>query len=381
MTTEKDLLNLINERVMEGRTVEYKEALPGSSDSDKKEFLADVSSFANTSGGDLYFGIREREGIPTELVGLELQDADATILRLENLIRDGIEPRLPSLRIEKVDLTTSKAVLVIAIPRSWALPHAVRVSGRFHARNSAGKYQLDVGELRRLFIQSESLAERLREFRRDRLALIEAGESPLTTQEPAKIVLHLIPLQSFSPGILLDLVDLEESLPSLALISGYSAYSRHNFEGLLYYSVIHDTGLTALYSQIFRNGCIEAVDTFLLSHRGSKRYIPSQAFETKIAKALGAYLKVMRHLGVQPPIYIALSFMNVAGYYMAVSNTMDPLRTPLIDRRELLLPEVAIEDLEGEPYVILRPLFDMVWNAAGWPRSMNYDEDGNRRDS
>lgn len=381
MTTEKDLWNLINERVMEGRTVEYKEALPGSSDSDKKEFLADVSSFANTSGGNLYFGIREREGIPTDLVGLELQDADATILRLENLIRDGIEPRLPPLRIEKVDLTTSKAVLVIAIPRSWALPHAVRVSGRFHARNSAGKYQLDVGELRRLFIQSESLAERLREFRRDRLALIEAGESPLTTQEPAKIVLHLIPLQSFSPGILLDLVDLEESLPSLALISGFSGYSRHNFEGLLYYAVIRDTGLTASYSQILRNGCIEAADTFLLSHRDNKRYIPSQAFETKIAKALGDYLKVMRLLGVQPPIYIALSFLNVSGYYMAVSNTIDPLRVPLIDRRELLLPEVAIEDLEGDLYAILRPLFDMVWNAAGWPRSMNYDEAGNRRDS
>ncbi|MGH7485201.1 MAG: AlbA family DNA-binding domain-containing protein, partial [bacterium] len=104
--TEADLLSLIAARVMEDRTVEYKEALPGGTDSDKREFLADVSSFANSSGGNLYFGIRELEGIPVELVGLDLQDADATIQRIENLIRDGIEPRLPPLRIEKVELSS-----------------------------------------------------------------------------------------------------------------------------------------------------------------------------------------------------------------------------------------------------------------------------------
>jgi hypothetical protein len=37
--------------VREGRQLEYKETLPGNSDDDKKEFLADVSSFANAAGG------------------------------------------------------------------------------------------------------------------------------------------------------------------------------------------------------------------------------------------------------------------------------------------------------------------------------------------
>lgn len=373
---EADLLSLIDSRVMEGRTVEYKEALPGGSDSDKKEFLADVSSFANTSGGNLYYGIREIEGIPVELVGIELQDADATIQRLENLLRDGLEPRLPPLKIEKVELSSSKAVIVIIIPRSWALPHAVKANGRFYARHSTGKYPLDVGELRRLFIQSESLPERIRNFRRDRIALIEAGESPLTTRGSAKIILHLLPLQAFSPGTLLDLEQLEERMPSLSLIPGYGTHSRHNFDGLLNYSVVRDTGSTVAYTQLFRNGCIEAVDTFLLTN-ASRRHIPSQSFEEKIARALGSYLRIMQDIGVQPPIYVALALLHVDGYYMAVNNYLDPMDVQRIDRSELLLPEIAIEKFGTQPYAILRPLFDMVWNAAGWPRSMNYDEEGN----
>jgi len=373
--TEADLLNLIDSRVMEGRTVEYKEALPGGTDSDKKEFLADVSSFANASGGNLYFGIRESEGIPVELVGLDLQDADATIQRLENLIRDGIEPRLPPLKIEKVELASSKAVIVMTIPRSWALPHAVKASGRFHARHSTGKYPLDVGELRRLFIQSESLPERMRNFRRDRIALIEAGESSLTTRDAAKIILHLLPLQAFSPGTLFDLAELEERIPNPLLIPGYGTHYRHNFDGILHYAVVRDTGSTVAYTQFFRNGCIEAVDTFLLSSN-NRPSIPSREYEEKIAKTLGSYLKVMQDIGLQPPVYVALALLHVDGYYMAVSNSIGTMDVQPIDRSELLLPEIAIENLGNHPYAILRPLFDMVWNAAGWPRSMNYDEEG-----
>ncbi|MCD6594362.1 ATP-binding protein, partial [bacterium] len=57
--SEEDLQALIDNSVLEGKTIEYKQSLPGNSDSDKKEFLADISSFANASGGDLIYGILE----------------------------------------------------------------------------------------------------------------------------------------------------------------------------------------------------------------------------------------------------------------------------------------------------------------------------------
>jgi hypothetical protein len=47
-----------------------------------------------------------------------------------------------------------------------------------------------------------------------------------------------------------------------------------------------------------------------------------------------------------------------------------------IQEQKLILPELFIE---GSPIVVeteMRSLFDMLWNAAGWPRSFNYGADG-----
>ncbi len=52
-----DIDALVANAVSERRTIEYKLVLPENADSNKKEFLADVSSFANAAGGDLLFGV------------------------------------------------------------------------------------------------------------------------------------------------------------------------------------------------------------------------------------------------------------------------------------------------------------------------------------
>ena len=65
--TEADLQYYIDEEIVETKTIEYKEKLPGKIDKDKnkkedknkdkKEFLGDVSSFANAAGGHIIYGI------------------------------------------------------------------------------------------------------------------------------------------------------------------------------------------------------------------------------------------------------------------------------------------------------------------------------------
>ena len=77
LVTEIDLQNLIEKEVHEGKKIEYKETLPGNSDRDKKEFLGDVSSFANESGGYIIYGISEdrNKGIPEEIKGLNISQS------------------------------------------------------------------------------------------------------------------------------------------------------------------------------------------------------------------------------------------------------------------------------------------------------------------
>ena len=91
---------LVTNGVSESRTLEYKEIISASTDADKREFLADVSSFANASSGDIVFGIikygdanNKPTGVPASADGLG-GVTDPEILRLETIIRDGIEPRM-----------------------------------------------------------------------------------------------------------------------------------------------------------------------------------------------------------------------------------------------------------------------------------------------
>src|SRR5260370_6859283 len=163
---ESDILDLISNGIEEGREIDYKELLKIGSDGDKKEFLADVSSFANASGGHLVLGVAETNGRPTAIKPITVAGWDAERLRIESLLRDGISPRV-AIELAAIPVTPSGHVIVIRIPRSWSGPHMVSFprSAKFHSRNSGGKYQLDVGELRTAFTSGAQVGELIRTFR------------------------------------------------------------------------------------------------------------------------------------------------------------------------------------------------------------------------
>lgn len=44
---------------------------------------------------------------------------------------------------------------------------------------------------------------------------------------------------------------------------------------------------------------------------------------------------------------------------------------------DLLLPEIIINENSDSIEQKFRPVFDMIWNAAGVSRSLNFDENNN----
>lgn len=374
--TEEDLRSLISALVAEQRTLDYKRDLPGNTEGDKVELRADISSFANAAGGHLIFGMEAKKGIPIALSGVETDDADSQILRLEAIAREGIKPRVLGLATRAVNLASGRKVIIMRIPRSWEAPHMmVNASqwGRFYSRNSAGKYLLDIGEVRSVFIRSQTLAERLRAFRAERLSKIVAGETPRLLRNGPKIVLHLVPFGAFDPGASFPVTAPEQRnnfFASLHPIGSATTSVRLNFDGVLRYS---DDG----YVQFFRNGCVEAVDTDLLTPVGGNRIIPSGLYEQNLIVALRAYLAFLRQVGVEPPIATSLSLLGVSGYVMAVDPMLHfRVNEQPIDRNDLLVPEDVIESYDHTAEDILKPSFDAIWNATGWERSLNYDEAG-----
>ena len=109
-----------------------------------------------------------------------------------------------------------------------------------------------------------------------------------------------------------------------------------------------------------------------------KKVIPSLAYELKLLESLAEYLKLVKELGVNMPIVIFLTLIGVKDWEMGVDPSLfDEYRSYKIDRDILQLPETIIESYDIEPKDILRPMFDLVWNACGFPRSFNFDEAGN----
>ena len=361
--SEIDLQALLDEEVVEGKLIDYKRELPGPKDSDKKEFLFDISSFANASGGHLVYGIEEEGGIPQKMPGLLVSDADAEIRRLESPILDGIEPRIPGLELRFVPIANGNQVLVIRIPKSWALPHMVTLNGtdKFYSRNSAGKHRLDVGELRSLFMLSDNITNQVRKFRDERLSRIFANEIPFPLEPlAAKTILHIVPLQSFSPGTR---INLEEARKHFLYPLGASGYSwRINLDGLLNYSPSNG------YLQLYQNGIIETVDAVTLGLNGTKD-IPSGLFEPGLIQHVEKYLAAIKSLGLTPPFVIMLALFGVRDFCMAYKMGG---RSSKIDRNELIIPELLLDKSEFRPSDI-KPILDAVWNAAGMFGSPNFE--------
>lgn len=183
-----ELDRLIANKVPESVSLEYKQSLPSGSDADRKEFLADVSAFANSAGGDLIYGIAEARddgkttGVPERIEGLSgITNTDEWTRRLENMLRDGVAPRLAGVQFSWVSVNGNGLVLIIRVPSSWTGPHMVvfQQHSRFYARAAGSKYPLDVLQLREAFLRSGSLSERAREFRAQRIGRLTSGETPV----------------------------------------------------------------------------------------------------------------------------------------------------------------------------------------------------------
>jgi len=372
-----DLKQLQSNAVSEGKTIEYKKLLPTNSYADRKEFLADISSFSNASGGDLIFGILEENGSPKSIDGLEIENVDEEIRKYENIIRDGIEPRI-IFATRAVNVSGKKNIFIFRVNKSWVGPHRVIYEGhdKFYSRNSAGKYALDTNELKSAFNLSQTLTEQINKFKTERITQLISDNLPLPFYDGGKIVLHLIPLESFSPNYRIDLNPIINEPAKLKPIYASGWSYRINLEGVLSYSGDRNDKSHS-YIQLYRNGIIEAVEGLMLSAEREKKYIPSVAYEIELIKSLREFLNLTKELGINMPIVIFLTLIGVNGYEMAVDRMRFWGDYYKIDKDILQLPETLIESYNTEPKDILRPMFDLVWNACGFKRSYNFDEAGN----
>jgi hypothetical protein len=376
---ESDLDALIAAGTPELKTLEYKLSLPGRSENDRKELFADVSSFANSVGGHIVYGMRADAGIPLGSVGVD-EEGDPAILSLESAIRDGIAPRIAGIHSTAIKLAkTGKAAIVMHIPKSFAAPHMVQYKGssRFYARTSNGKYQMDVHEIRVAMLATETIAQRIRDFRLDRISRIRARDTPIPLPAGPCISLHLIPVNAVGSTRSYDVASLKSNLAihqTLApLFYSFVNNSRLNLDGLLLYNTNKDQ-MSPAFTQVYRNGIIESADTLFFKNPeqfGRGKVLPSEAFERGLLTSVQRYLYALKSLEVDLPLLVTVSLLDVKGYALS----LDYSQTDEFDRDIISAQEITIESYNVNVPLAMKPLLDQIWNAAGREGSPYYSGD------
>jgi hypothetical protein len=325
---------LVENLVAEGRQLEYKEQLPGDRDAEKTEFLRDVTSFANAAGGDLLFGIRERrdaEGKPTgeagEILGLPGLNFDAVKNRLENLLRDGVDPRLSSVEFHQIPRPTASPCLLLRVSRSWTGPHMITFNRDygFYSRNSAQRIRLDTAGVREAILAVDTAITRTRAFRSERISRLLNRQAPVPLGDGGVVAFHAVPLAG-NQETWQRLLRMEEPVRgySLAPEGARSLSWRFNLDGWLVYNPATERRHVS-YVQTFRDGGIEVVHCFEADPEGRGGFYGINIERNNI-QVLRRCKGVWGQIGVEPPVVMSLTLSGVVGKMIFASP--DPRGLP-----------------------------------------------------
>jgi hypothetical protein len=372
-TSADDIQALVAARTAEGTYLEFKRDLPRPDAGGRHDFLADVSAFANSSGGDLVYGIDEDgEGRATAVVA-QPGNPDEEARRLQDVLLNGIESRVPGLQVQAVTVAGG-FVVVVRAPQSWAGPHRVKSNQHFFTRENGRKRQLDVPEVRGLFLRSENQAQRVRDFRTERIGKLMSGEGPHRLTPGALLIGHFVPTQAALGTVQVDPIPYMQQR-ALPVLSTTVPFSRVNADGALAVRNPRPEG-THGYSQMFRNGYFETVKVYPYGD-AARVGLGSLAYEEQFIAVLRLLRAEYVHLGIGTEMTCMVSLLDADHVELGLDRHRHMLddHQGVFDRKTLVLPDVLLP-ADLSPEQALKPVFDLVWQSAGMERSANYNAAG-----
>ena len=151
--------------------------------------------------------------------------------------------------------------------------------------------------------------------------------------------------------------------------------SRYNFDGLVVYLPhSRETEPGEWYIQCFRNGIVEIVTMeFNRTNRGEGEKPIMIEYEGWASSAVKNCLKMLGDADVAPPVFVLLTLLGVKGHKLSRGDrdcpgAIDSSFGDPFKEDNLVLPEIVIDDFEGDVSKQMEPAFEIVWNAAGLSR-------------
>ena len=370
--TEDTLLRFLELKIPEGHSIDYKAELSGDNwEKQAREFLKDVTAFANASGGHLFIGVREPTddgNAKDQITGIEA--AEDTVHKLESVAAANIDPRIPGILIRSVALAMGKYVIIVHVSPSLSRPHMVQYKKErtFYVRHSESSSPMTTHEIRESVIASASAEAKARQYLEQqmeeckRYGLAARGNPTLLVQ-----AMPLIPLES-------DWNILGGDFKDILQQGGQSSHGRH-LESMIrptptIYGIIgRDSREQPKWiSHIHRNGYV-AVEFIVREGRTegtAGKYILSNANCVLFADFADLCEKLLVFTETDRPYLIQCTGMNMTGVILFTDETWNEYSDPY-PRNDLVWP-AQIRSLGERFQDIADRLCVLLWNAFGYEK-------------
>jgi hypothetical protein len=140
-----------------------------------------------------------------------------------------------------------------------------------------------------------------------------------------------------------------------------------NLEGYKHFDNNYDNHI-----QLYRDGKIELLKTW-----GEEKIIPSLSYEETIINQTKRFFEFYIEQKIVPPIFLNLAFINVDGTILGIDEFKQNFETSKVNQETIIsLPELIIRTFEEDADVLLKEVFDCLWNVFDFESSYNYDDTG-----
>ena len=371
--TAEYLQSICTDSYPETSTLEFKLTLPAPVD--KHELMKDICALANADGGDLVYGVAEADGAASKVIPLDGTAIDGTKRRILQTI-DNIEPRIHGVQVHPVEVDGG-VVIVARVPASFDGPHSYRVgeARRFVMRNGTLTTDMSSDQIRTAFDRTASLAERARQFIYSRMRAAAERKTWKPIIDGPVCVAMIVPIAGFAGRSSVDIG---------ALNNGYSQYMHTdwggvsrtmNIDGLAVYPNALRNGQAPAFTQVYRNGPVEAV-----RYGGrlvdDKPVIPAGTIVQFYRDALTKGLKGMQLMSFSGPAIVQFALMTV-GEHQLPADLFSAHGIEDSARRDLILPDTWIDELseiktDEQIDALLLPAMDVLWQAFDFERCFEF---------
>lgn len=359
--TAVDLARLVDDGRPEGRRLDFKRDFPEGADKAVREFLADVSSMANTDGGDILLGVEEDgDGVALALPGVPLAGLDEAILRIESQVRECLDPRLAAFHVHPVPIDAERAVIILRVGASLVAPHRVthKGSSRFYARNSRGKFEMDTGELRLAFAATDELPRKLRDFHARAVAATTGTDMPFRLSAAPAVVATVAPLSILRENRDLTITRDDAVLPPR--LQGFDATV--GLDGVILHDRVDaDTNSVGSWAVNHRRGYVDFAWT-IGRRTDSDSLVWRKYFEDELPSHVASAVTRLRGHGLEAPWVVMVTVQGAAGHRMILGESYPTNR---VWQDPAYLGEIVTDRLDSDS---LTPFIERFWRLFGVDR-------------